>query len=45
MHSFNTPIKKLYNNVYIKLEYKNPAGSIKDRPATYMLFDAYKKRV
>jgi cysteine synthase A len=43
MHSFNTPIKKLYNNVYIKLEYKNPAGSIKDRPATYMLFDAYKK--
>jgi len=42
MHSFNTPIKKI-NNIYIKLEYKNPAGSIKDRVATYMLFDAYKK--
>jgi len=42
MHSFNTPIKKL-NNIYIKLEYKNPAGSIKDRPAVYMLFDAYNK--
>jgi len=39
---FNTPIKKI-DNIYVKLEYKNPAGSIKDRPATYMLFDAYKK--
>jgi cysteine synthase A len=42
MHSFNTLIKKL-NNIYVKLEYKNPAGSIKDRPAVYMLYDAYKK--
>ena len=42
MHSFNTPIKKI-DNIYIKLEYKNPAGSIKDRVAAYMLFDAYKK--
>ena len=42
MHSFNTPIKKL-NNIFIKLEYKNPAGSIKDRPAVYMLNDAYNK--
>jgi len=42
MHSFNTPIKKI-DDIYIKLEYKNPAGSIKDRVATYMLFDAYKK--
>jgi len=41
MH-FNTPIKKL-NNIFIKLEYKNPAGSIKDRPAVYMLNDAYNK--
>jgi len=39
---FNTPIKRI-DNIYIKLEYKNPAGSIKDRVATYMLFDAYKK--
>jgi len=42
MHAFNTPIKKL-NNIFIKLEYKNPAGSIKDRPAVYMLNDAYNK--
>jgi cysteine synthase A len=41
MH-FNTPIKKL-DNIYIKLEYKNQAGSIKDRPAFYMLQDAIKK--
>jgi len=42
MHAFNTPTKKL-NNIFIKLEYKNPAGSIKDRPAVYMLNDAYNK--
>ena len=42
MHAFNTPIKKL-NNIFIKLEYKNPAGSIKDRAAVYMLNDAYNK--
>jgi cysteine synthase A len=42
MHSFNTPVKRI-DNIYVKLEYKNPAGSIKDRPAVYMLNDAYKK--
>jgi cysteine synthase A len=42
MHFFNTPTKKI-DNIYIKLEYQNPAGSTKDRPAVYMLFDAYKK--
>jgi cysteine synthase A len=39
---FNTPIFQL-NNISIKLEYKNPAGSIKDRPALFMLKDAFSK--
>ena len=39
---FNTPIFQL-NNISIKLEYKNPAGSIKDRPALFMLKDAFFK--
>ena len=42
MRNFNTPIKRI-DDIFIKLEYKNPAGSIKDRPAVYILFDAYKK--
>jgi cysteine synthase A len=39
---FNTPIFQL-NNISIKLEYKNPAGSIKDRPALFMLKNAFSK--
>ena len=39
---FNTPIFHL-NNISVKLEYKNPAGSIKDRPALFMIQDAFKK--
>ena len=39
---FNTPIFQL-DNISIKLEYKNPAGSIKDRPALFMLKDAFLK--
>jgi len=39
---FNTPIFTL-NNISVKLEYKNPAGSIKDRPALFMIQDALKK--
>ncbi len=39
---FNTPIFNL-NGVQVKLEYKNPAGSIKDRPALFMLKDAFSK--
>jgi cysteine synthase A len=39
---FNTPIFQL-NNISVKLEYKNPAGSIKDRPAVLMVHDALKK--
>jgi len=37
-----TPIFN-YKNVKIKLEYKNPAGSIKDRPALFMCKDAFLK--
>ena len=29
-------------NIYIKLEYLNPAGSVKDRAALYMVEDAEK---
>jgi len=39
---FNTPIFQL-KNISVKLEYKNPAGSIKDRPALFMIQDAVKK--
>ncbi len=39
---FNTPLFKL-KNISIKLEYLNPAGSIKDRPALFMIKDAFFK--
>jgi len=39
---FNTPIYQL-KNISVKLEYKNPAGSIKDRPALFMIRDAVSK--
>ena len=39
---FNTPIYS-YKNLLIKLEYKNPAGSIKDRVALFILKDAFLK--
>ncbi len=39
---FNTPIIK-YENILVKLEYKNPAGSVKDRPALFMIKDAFLK--
>jgi len=39
---FNTPVYQL-NNISVKLEYKNPAGSIKDRPALFMIRDAAEK--
>jgi len=36
---FNTPLYAL-DNIFVKLEYKNPAGSIKDRAAMFMIYDA-----
>lgn len=46
----NTPLVKLDKlldrqkfNLYAKLEFLNPGGSIKDRPATQMLLEAFKK--
>ena len=39
---FNTPVIN-YKNILVKLEYKNPAGSVKDRPALFMLKDAFLK--
>ena len=38
----STPLLKLDNNIYAKLECFNPAGSIKDRAALYMIEDAEK---
>ena len=39
----NTPIVKLKSNLFAKLEYFNPFGSIKDRAAFQMLKDAEKE--
>lgn len=41
----STPLIKITENVYAKLEYLNPAGSVKDRAALYMINDAEKKGV
>ena len=48
----NTPIVKLNNfeipeniNLYAKLEYYNPSGSLKDRTGKYMLEDAEQKEL
>lgn len=42
----NTPLVRLKNitdkEIYVKIEKNNPAGSIKDRPAYYMILDAIK---
>ncbi|MEO1923184.1 MAG: cysteine synthase family protein [Nautiliaceae bacterium] len=39
---FNTPVFQL-GDISVKLEYKNPAGSIKDRPALFMCKEAFLK--
>ena len=36
----STPLLRLQDNIFAKLEYFNPAGSIKDRAALYMIKDA-----
>ncbi len=38
----STPLLKLHNNIYAKLEYFNPVGSVKDRAALYMIEEAEK---
>jgi cysteine synthase A len=38
----NTPLLKVEENIYAKLEYFNPAGSVKDRVAYAMIDDAEK---
>lgn len=38
-------IVKAEANIYVKLEYLNPAGSIKDRAALYMVEDAEKRGI
>lgn len=39
----NTPVKRLEENLFVKLESFNPAGSIKDRAAFYMIKGAIEK--
>lgn len=39
----NNIVEKDWSDVYLKLEYFNPAGSVKDRPALYMIEEAEKK--
>ena len=41
----STPLIKITENLYAKLEYLNPAGSVKDRAALYMINDAEKKGI
>ena len=48
----NTPIVKLNNiiapssaSIYVKLEYMNPGGSVKDRPALWMIKRAEEKGI
>ena len=39
----NTPLIKISDKLYAKAELFNPTGSIKDRPASYIINDAEKK--
>ena len=39
----NTPLIKISDKLYAKAEIFNPTGSIKDRPASYIINDAEKK--
>jgi len=41
----NTPIVQYDHNLWVKLEYFNPAGSVKDRIAYNMLNEAFRKGV
>ena len=39
----NTPLIKISDKIYAKLETYNPSGSIKDRMAYYILVEAKKR--
>ena len=41
----NTPLIKLSDKLYAKAELFNPTGSIKDRPASYIINDAEKRKI
>ena len=41
----HTPIIRLEENLYAKIEAKNPAGSIKDRVAAYMIKDGISRGI
>lgn len=41
----NTPIIQISEKLYVKSEFMNPTGSIKDRPATYIINDAESKNI
>jgi cysteine synthase len=36
----NTPMIKIKNNLFVKMEKFNPSGSVKDRPVSYMIKNA-----
>lgn len=41
----NTPLIKISEKLYAKAELFNPTGSIKDRPASYIINDAEKRKI
>ena len=41
----NTPLIKITDKIYAKAELFNPTGSIKDRPASYIINDAEKRGI
>lgn len=43
MLKINNIMEESWSDVFLKLEYFNPAGSIKDRPALYMIEEAEKR--
>lgn len=44
-HIGNTPMIKISDKIYAKAEVFNPTGSIKDRPASYIINDAEKRGI
>jgi len=40
-----TGLLQLSEKLFVKLEFMNPTGSIKDRPATYIINDAEKRKL